>query len=109
LEDLAMELMGLVDNHEVDLWSFATGDRLDAAHLDRLVSIGALMDSLYDADAVNAFCLERGDGLIDEAERRDREGDALTSIEGALDDVCCSQRLAEARGRLKQEASLAGR
>ena len=51
-EDFAMELMGLVDDDEIDVWPFATCDRLDAAHLDRLIAIGALVDALHDAEAV---------------------------------------------------------
>ena len=79
--------MRLVDDHEIDVWPFATRDRLDAAHLDRLIAIGALVDALHDAKAVNALGLECGDGLVDQAERGNREGDALSLVERALDDV----------------------
>ena len=72
-EDLFVHLMRLVDDHQIDVWSLATRDRLNAAHLDRLFPIGALVDALHDADAVNAFGLERRDGLVNQAERRNRE------------------------------------
>ena len=82
-----MHLVRLVYEHQIDVGPFATRDRLDAAHLDRLVAIGALVDALHDTDAVNAFGLERCDGLVNQAERGNHERDALTLVERALDDV----------------------
>jgi hypothetical protein len=82
-----MELMGLVHDHQINVWSFATRNRLDAAHLDRLIAIGALMDALHDANAVDALGFECSDGLVDQAERRNREGDTLSLVQRTLDDV----------------------
>ena len=79
--------MRLVDDHQIDFGPFAPGNRLDAAHLDRLIVIGALMDALHDADAVNALGFECGDGLVNQAERGNREGDPLSLVERALNDV----------------------
>jgi len=104
-----VHLVRLIDDHHIDFGALATSDRLHAAHLDRLVAIGALVDALHNAEAVNALGLERGDGLVNQAKSGNREGEALSFVERALDDVCCSQRLAEPGGRLKQGASLAGR
>ena len=78
------------------------------AHLDRLVAIGALVDALHDADAVDALGFERGDGLVDQAERGNRERDALSLVERALDDVRRGQGLAEAGRRLKHRAAMTG-
>src|SRR4029077_1355297 len=86
-EDLFVHLVRLVDDDEIDVWSLATGDRLDAAHLDRLIAIRALMDALHDTDAVNAFGLERSDCLVDERDRRHDERDALSLVERGLDCV----------------------
>ena len=86
-EDLFVHLVRLIDDHQIDVWSLAAGDSLHRAHLDRLFPIGALVDALHDADAVNAFCLERRDGLVNQAERRNRESDALSLVERALNDV----------------------
>jgi hypothetical protein len=102
-----VHLVRLVDDDEIDVWSLATGDRLDAAHLDRLIAIRALMDALHDTDAVNAFGLERGDCLVDERDRRHDERDALSLVESSLDDVRGCQSLAKACGSLKHRATLA--
>ena len=61
-----MKLMGLIDENQINGGPFATGDRLDAAHLDRLVAIGAFVDALHHADAMDSLRLECRDGLIDE-------------------------------------------
>jgi hypothetical protein len=45
------------------------------------------VDALHDAEAVNAFCLERGDGLVNQADGGNRKSDALSLVERALDDV----------------------
>ena len=82
-----MLLVRLVDEHKIDLRSFAPGKRLDAAHLDRLVAISALVDALHDTDALDALGFKRRDGLVDEAERGNHERDALTLVERPLDDV----------------------
>ena len=78
------------------------------AHLDRLIAIGALVDALHDAKAVNAFGLERSDGLVDEAERGNGEGDALAFVEGALNDMRGHQGLAGAGRRQEHRAAMAG-
>ena len=91
-----MKLMGLIDEDEINGGPLATGDRLDAAHLDRLLAIGALVDALHHADAMNAFRLECGDGLVDEAERGHHERNALSLVKRALDDVRGQQGLPEA-------------
>jgi hypothetical protein len=101
--------MGFVDKNEVNRRPLASRERLYRAHLDRLVAIGALVDPLHDADAVNAFGFERGDGLVNQAHGRNGKGDALSLVERALDDVRGRQGLAEARGRLKHRATLTGR
>ncbi len=104
-----MELMGLVDKDEINIWSLATCDRLDATNLDRLVAIGALVDALHDANAVDALGFECRDGLVDQAERGNREGDPLSLVQRTLDDVRGRQRLAETGGSLKHRPSLSGR
>jgi hypothetical protein len=48
-----MELMRFVDEHQIDFGSLPTSYGLNAAHLDGLIAIGALVDALHDADAVN--------------------------------------------------------
>ena len=63
-----MELMGFIDENEIDLRPLASRERLYRAHLDRLVAIGALVDTLHDADGVDVLGLECRDGLIDQAE-----------------------------------------
>ncbi len=57
--------MGFVDENEVNLRPLASRQRLYRTNLDRLVAIGALVDALDDANAVNAFGLERRDSLVD--------------------------------------------
>ena len=90
---------GLINDHQIDIRPFAAGDRLHAAHLDRLIGIRSLVNALHCANGMNAFGLEGDNGLVDEAQRRDSEGDALPLVERALDDVSRGKRLAEA-GRL---------
>jgi hypothetical protein len=46
-----------------------------------------LVDALHDTDAVDAFGLERGDGLVNQADGGNRESDALSLVERALDDM----------------------
>ena len=53
-----MELMGLVHDHQIDVWPLATCDRLDATYLDWLIAIGALMDALHDANEVDVLGFE---------------------------------------------------
>jgi hypothetical protein len=53
---------------------------LDAAHLDRLVAISALVRALHDADAMNALGFERRHGLVDQAEDGNHERDALKGL-----------------------------
>ena len=93
--------MRLVDENEVDVRPFPPGDGLDRAHLHRLVAIGARVDALQDADRANALGLEGRDRLVDQADCRHGEGDALSLVQGALDDVRGRQRLAEAGRRLQ--------
>lgn len=52
------------------------GERLDGTNLDGLLGIRAGMAPLHDADAIDPFGGERGDGLVDQIERRNREDDA---------------------------------
>jgi hypothetical protein len=102
-----MELMGLVDKDDINVWSFATCDRLDATDLNGLIAIGALMDALHDAEAAKAFCLEGGDGLVNQADRRNREGYTVSLIQRALDDVRGQQGLPEAGWGLKHGTLMA--
>src|ERR1700729_3148426 len=102
-----MEVMGLVYDHQIDVWPLAMRYRLDAAHLDRLIAISALMDALHDANAFDALGFECSDGLVDQAKRRNRESDALSFVQRTLDDVSSQQCLAEARRRLKHRRSVA--
>ena len=44
------------------------------------------MAALHDADRIDALGLERVDSLVDNEERWDRERNALSLIERALDD-----------------------
>jgi hypothetical protein len=60
---------------------------LDAGDLNRLPTIGSLVDSLHDTDAGNTLGFESGDRLIDEADGGNRESDPLSLVERALDDV----------------------
>ena len=103
-----MKLMGFVDDDEVDLRSFAPGKRLDATHLDRLITVGSLVDALHDTDALDALGFERRDGLVDQAEGGNHERDALALVERALNDVRGRQGLAETSRRLKHRAPMAG-
>ena len=82
-----MELMRLVDEDEVDLRSLPSREGLNRAHLNRLVAIGALVDALHNADAMNALGFEGRDGLVDQRERGNRESDALSLVERAPDDM----------------------
>ena len=99
-------LVRLVDNDEVDFRSLPARKRLDRADLDRLVAIGARVKALHDADAVDPFRLEGGDRLVNEAECRNDEGDALALSEGAPNDVRRDDGLAGAGREL--QASGAG-
>lgn len=72
-----MEPVRFINDHQINVWPFASSNRLDAAYLDRLVTIGSLVDALNHADAMNTFGLERGDGLVDEAKRINYERDTL--------------------------------
>jgi hypothetical protein len=65
------------------------------------------VDALHDADAGDAFRLESGDSLVDEVDRRDRECDGLSLVEGALNDVRRSQGLAEPCGSLEHRTTMA--
>jgi hypothetical protein len=67
------------------------------------------VDALHDADAGDAFSFEGGDRLIDEADGWNREGDPLTLIESALNDVRRGQRLAKTRWGLEHRAPAPGR
>ena len=82
-----MELMGFIDDDEIGLRSLPAGDCLDAAHLDRLVLIGPLVDALHDADAVDALGFERDNGLVDQTEGGNYECYPLSLVERTLDDV----------------------
>ena len=101
-----MELMRLVDDDEIDVGRLRRASVWTRAHLDRLVAIGALVDALHDANAVNALGFEGRDGLVDQAERWDSEGDALSLVEGALNDVRGGQGLAEAGRSLEHRATM---
>jgi len=94
-----MELMGFIDENEIDFRPLAARERLYRAHLDRLIAIGALVDTLHDADGVDVLGLECRDGLIDQAECGNHEGRALSLVERALDDMHRRQGLAEAGRR----------
>ena len=102
-------IMRFVDDDERGVWFLAPGERLDCADLNGLCAIRALVDALYDADAVNALALEGGDGLVDQRQRRHGEDDALALVERAPDDVGGEQGLAEAGRGHKHRSPLAGR
>ena len=109
MENFTVELVRLVHDDEIHIRTLATRNRLDGADLDGLIAVGSLVDSLHDANAVNTFSLERGDGLVDEAKRINYERDTLALCERAPNDVCRDDGLAGAGRRLKQGAALAGR
>jgi hypothetical protein len=90
--------MRLVDNHKIDVGLLPAGQRLDRADLHGLGVIRQFVVALYHADAVDPLYMESGDRLIDERQRGDDEGDAVTFVEGALDDVRRQERLAGAVG-----------
>ena len=54
--------MRLVDDHELDFGPLAARERLNRADLDRLVAIGARVETLHYADRMDALGFERGDG-----------------------------------------------
>ena len=76
-ENLAVKLMRLVDQDEVDLRPSPPCDCLNRADLHGLLGVGAFMDALHDADAADTLRLKGGDGLVDQGQRRDREGDRV--------------------------------
>jgi hypothetical protein len=51
MEKFPVELVRLVHDDEVHIWTLATRDRLDGANLDGLIAISSLVNSLHDADA----------------------------------------------------------
>jgi hypothetical protein len=104
-----VELVRLVDENEVNRRPLASRERLYRTHLDRRVAIGALVDALHDADAMNALGFECLDGLVDKAQRGDHEGDPLVLVEGALDHMRRQQGLSEAGCALKNRTALAAR
>ncbi len=108
-ENFAVELMRLVNNDEVNVRSPAARNCLDGADLDGLPPVGALVDALHDADPIDALGLECGDRLVDQGDGRHREGDALSLVEGAADDVGGRQGLSEAGRRLEHRPGAAGR
>ena len=102
--NFTMMLMGLIVNDEIDIWPSPSRNRLDRAHLNRLLAIGAWMNALYDANGVDALGLECRDGLVDQRKRGDDECDALSSVESAPNDMRRQQRLAAAGRKLKHWA-----
>jgi hypothetical protein len=67
-----VKLVRFVDDDEISIRPLAPSDRLNAANLDRLFTIGPRVTGLHDANGVNAFSPERGDGLVDQGLARER-------------------------------------
>jgi len=97
----------LIHEHEIDVGPCAPRERLYRRDLGRRIRIRPRVHPLDDAALVQAFGFECGQGLIDQAQRRDREGHALAAVEGALDDVRGRQRFSEPGRRLQHRAPMA--
>ena len=100
--------MRLVDDDEIDVQPLPPGERLNAADLNRRFVVGARVRALHDPDAVDALGLEGRNGLINKVYRRHCEGDALSLVEGALDNVGRREGLAEAGRGLQHWTPLSG-
>ncbi len=100
--------MRLVYDNEINSGSFAPSERLDAADLDRLLTIGARMNALHDSDAFDRFGLECRNGLVNEGERGNHERDTPAFGEGSSNDVRSDDRLAGAGRKLKHWPPVTG-
>ena len=99
-------LVGLVDDHEINVGVPAPGQRLSRANLDRLLAVRQGMAALHDADGSDALSAERGDGLVDQGEARHAERDTLAPVQRAANDVGSRQRLAETGGSLEHRTPM---
>ena len=63
------------------------------------------MIALNHADVVDAIAAEAGDGLIDQGQIRNDEGDALLTRQGVLDDLAGNRRFAGASRDLQGDAT----
>src|SRR5690554_3574249 len=110
LHPVAVELepaMRLVNHHHLGFRQASALKRLDAGNLYRLRPVGERVVSLDDANVGDAFAPKGGDRLVDEAQGRNHEDDAVALGGGAFGDGGAYHCLACASGRLNHRPALA--